>query len=37
VANYDCRAFVYYSDVEIAYRPTPTVLDLIVEAVEAAD
>ena len=32
-----CRSLVYYADVEIIYRRTPTVLDLIVEAVEAAD
>ncbi len=29
-----CGAFVYYTDVEIAYRRTPGVLDQIVEACE---
>jgi len=35
--GYPCGSLVYYSDVEIAYRETPTVLDQIVEAVEAAE
>lgn len=31
----ECDSLVYYNDVEIAYRLVPTILDKIVEAVEA--
>ena len=30
--SYPCGSLVYYSDTEIAYRQTPTILDKIVEA-----
>ena len=37
VGSFTCGSLTYYSDVEIVYRRTPTVLDQIVEAVEAAE
>lgn len=30
--DYKCGALVHYSDIEVAYRPAPTVLEKIVEA-----
>ena len=31
---YPCGSLVYFSDVEIAYRPTPTILDKIVYSLD---
>jgi hypothetical protein len=32
--SYPCGSLVYFSDVEIAYRPTPTILDKIVYSLD---
>ena len=32
IGDYSCGSLVYYTDVQIMYRPAPTILDKIVEA-----
>jgi hypothetical protein len=34
IGDHPCRSLVYYTDIEIAYRRTPNVLEQIVEAIE---